>query len=136
MKTSFKLLYWMPRILCILVILTVSIFALDAFDPKLTAWQQILGFIMHLVPSFILIILLVVAWKWELIGGMIITILALGLTPGIFILNYRMNHSVWISLLVIALITLPFILAGILFILSHYIAKKPTREVPLSGRIE
>jgi len=33
MKTTTKILYWSPRILCILAILFISIFALDAFEP-------------------------------------------------------------------------------------------------------
>jgi hypothetical protein len=57
MKVSPKVIYWLPRILCILAILFISVFALDAFDPELSIWQQIVGFLIHLIPSFILIAL-------------------------------------------------------------------------------
>jgi hypothetical protein len=104
------------------------LFALDAFNPELTLWDQIIGFIMHLIPSFILIALLILAWKRELIGGIIFTIIGLGLSPLVFIHNFRMNHSVWMSLSIIALITIPFSIVGILFIMSHYRKKSVKNE--------
>jgi hypothetical protein len=124
MTTSLKIVHWTPRVLCILAVLFVSIFALDAFDPKLTIWQQIGGFLIHLLPSFILAGLLILAWKYELVGGIIITALALGTAPSLFVGNYRMNHSVWMSLGVVAMINLPFIITGSLFILSYFLKKK------------
>ena len=125
MKTSVKVLHWLPRILCILAILFISIFAADAFAPGLTIWQQLGAFLMHLIPSFVLIALLIVAWKWEFIGGIIFTVIGLGLSPFVFMLNYKRNHfSIWMSLGVIAMITIPFVVVGILFILSHNKKKK------------
>ncbi len=128
MKKKFDLLHWTPRILCILAILFISMFALDAFDPKLTVWQQIGGFLMHMIPSFILIGLLVVAWKWELVGGIIFTLIGLGFTPFIYLHNYRMNHSVQMSLLIVLMITFPFIVVGILFIINHFRKKSRIRQ--------
>ncbi|MCK5401930.1 MAG: hypothetical protein KAJ28_09885 [Flavobacteriaceae bacterium] len=124
MTRSTKVLYWSPRIVCILAILFVSLFAFDAFTPELTFWQQIGAFIMHLIPSFILLILLIISWKWEFIGGIIFTVIGFGLSPLVFIHNYNMNHSVWMSLGIISLITIPFAIVGILFILSHFRRKK------------
>jgi uncharacterized protein (DUF983 family) len=72
----------------------------------------------------VLIIFLVVAWRWELIGGVIFVILGLGLVPFIYMMNYNMNHSVWMSLEVNLIINVPFILVGILFILSHFLKRK------------
>jgi hypothetical protein len=103
-------------------------FAADSFAPELTLWQQIGGFILHLIPSFILIALLIVAWKWEYIGGIIIIVIALGLSPFVFMLNYNRNDSVGMSLGIILTITFPFIVVGILFILSHYMKKKESSK--------
>lgn len=124
MKTSIKILHWTPRIICILAILFISMFAADSFAPELTFWQQMGGFMMHLIPSFILIALLIVAWKWEYIGGIIFIVIALGLSPFVFMLNYNRNHSVGMSLGIILAITFPFVLVGILFIISHFMKKK------------
>jgi hypothetical protein len=127
MKKLKPFLYWFPRILCILAILFVSVFALDAFQPELTFWQQIQGFIMHLIPSFVLLLFLLIAWKWELIGGIIFVLIGLVLSPFIYMHNYNMNGSVWMSMGIIAMITFPFIIVGILFILGHKINKKQVK---------
>lgn len=124
MKVYIKTVHWLPRIICILAILFISIFALDAFNPEKTLWQQIVAFLMHLIPSFVLIIFLIIAWKWEFIGGIIFILLGLGFSPIIFMHNYNMNQSVWRSLIIILMITTPFIIAGILFIVSHRMKNK------------
>ena len=118
-----KTLYWAPRIICILAILFVSLFAFDAFDPSLSIWQQIGGFLIHLVPSFILLGLLILAWKYEYIGGIILVLIGLVFSVVVFRLNYKMNHSLWMSIGIISAITLPFVISGILFIINHFKSK-------------
>jgi hypothetical protein len=128
MTRSLKVIRWTPRILCILAILFVSMFALDSFDPKYTLAQQLQAFFIHLIPTYILIFFLFIAWKWELIGGVILIILSLGFTPLIYFHNYQMNHSVWMSLLVILMINFPFMLTGVLFITSSFLRKRHREE--------
>ena len=125
MDTSIKILHWTPRIICILAILFISLFALDSFDSNKTILQQIGDFLMHLIPSFGLIIILIVAWKWEFIGGIIFILIGLGFSPFIFKHNYNMNHSVDLSLQTVFIITMPFVVVGILFIVSHFKKRKP-----------
>lgn len=120
MDTSIKILHWTPRIICILAILFISLFALDSFESDRTVWQQIGDFLMHLIPSYGLIIFLIVAWKWEFIGGIIFILIGLGFSPFIFMHNYKMNHSVDFSLQTVFIITMPFVIVGILFIVSHF----------------
>jgi len=129
MKTSTKVLYWAPRILCILAILFVSLFALDSFSSERTFWQNTAAFLMHLIPSFVLLAVLIISWKWEKVGGIILTIVGLAWTVFVFILNYKRTHSVATSLLIILMVALPFVLAGILFILSYYSKKKELSDV-------
>ena len=124
MKKSNRIVYWTPRILCILAILFISMFALDSFSPEKTIWQQLGAFFIHLIPSYVLIALLIIAWKWEYIGGLIFIVIGLGFSPFIFIHNYNMNHSIWMSLFIILMITFPFIIVGVLFIWSHFIKKR------------
>lgn len=124
MKTSSKILYWVPRILCILTILFVSMFASDAFSPQNTVWQNIVSLFMHLLPSIILIIVLVIAWKWELVGGIILTIMGLAFSTGVFLINMKRFHSVGKSLGNAVILCLPFVVSGILFIVNHYSKKR------------
>ncbi len=124
MNKTLRILHWTPRIICILAILFVSMFALDAFAPGLSIWQQIGGFLIHLIPSFVLLTFLIISWKWEYVGGIIFSIIGLGLSPVVFMINYRMNHSIFESLFIILVITIPFFVVGILFIMSHFMKKK------------
>jgi hypothetical protein len=131
MKTSIQVLHWSPRILCIMAILFVSLFAADAFAPGLTIWQQLSDFLMHLIPSFILLACLIVAWKKELIGGIIFTLIGLGFSPFVFQHNYNMNHSVGMSIGIILMITFPFVIVGVLFIMSYFLKKKNFQKTEL-----
>ncbi|SRR6056297_1449807 len=119
MNKKQRILFWAPRIIAILSILFVSLFALDAFQPELTFLEQILGFLIHMIPSFILIIVLIIAWKWEVFGGILFLLIGLVTSPFIFINNYRNNQSVGLSLVIIASLCLPFVIAGVLFKLNR-----------------
>lgn len=124
MKRPVTLFGWIPRILCIVAILFISMFALDSFESGLTIWQQLGAFAMHLIPSIILLALLILAWNREMLGGIIFVALGICLSPFIFSMNYQNNHSVLMSLGIILAITFPFVLVGILFIVSHIKYKK------------
>ncbi|MGE5348118.1 MAG: hypothetical protein ACM3NP_02460 [Actinomycetota bacterium] len=124
MNTLEKLLHRTPRILFILAIAFISLFAFDAFSPGWTFLQNLGSLMLHLVPTFILIALLVVAWKWELAGGILITLVGLVVTPFLYNMNYQRTSSANSAFVVILMITLPFIIIGILFIISHFIKRK------------
>ena len=124
MKTSSKILHWVPRVLCILAILFVGMFSLDEFDSRLPLGQQILGFIMHNIPVFVLIIILAVAWKWELIGGIVLILFSLAVAPFLYLLNVRNIHSTSIAIGNVFMLLSPFFVSGLLFIISHYRRKK------------
>ncbi len=70
MITLEKLFYWLPRILSIVFIVFISIFALDVFSEQL-GFDVILPLLIHLLPSFVLLIITIVAWKYELVGTFI-----------------------------------------------------------------
>jgi hypothetical protein len=123
-----KLLPLLPRILSIFAIGFISLFALDSFEHG-TLGEQILAFLLHMIPSLVLTIILALAWKWELIGGILYILLGIVLSPFIYTHNYRMNHSIWISLEVIALITFPFVLSGSLFVWSHFKKRKSSPSI-------
>jgi hypothetical protein len=61
------------RILSIAFILFISLFALDVFDQE----QWLLALVMHLIPTYIAIILTVISWKKEVLGGVLWILLAL-----------------------------------------------------------
>ena len=104
----------MPRILAILYIAFLAFFAFDVFVPG-NPWWYILGaFMIHLLPNYILLVALVVAWKYELYGGVIFLLLGVGMT--FFFQTYRQP-------VVFLLVSLPIYLIGILFLYHFFIHK-------------
>jgi hypothetical protein len=63
-----KTLYWTPRILTIVFILFLAIFAFDSFEGDQSIIKKLGGFFIHLIPNIILILVLIVAWKHEWMG--------------------------------------------------------------------
>ena len=62
-------LFWAPRVLTILFILYISMFSLDIFDGHYGFWGTIVGLLMHNIPSFVMIVLLIIAWRYEWVGA-------------------------------------------------------------------
>jgi hypothetical protein len=129
MKKSGKILYWIPRILCILAILFISMFALDSFGSGISVWRQLAGFLVHLIPSFVLTAMLIVAWKYELTGGILFLLVSLGLSPFIFNHNFQRTQSVAVGLQSMVIVAFPFVLVGILFLISYFQRKRNLRAI-------
>lgn len=66
-----KFLFWTPRLAGILFVLFLSLFALDIFSMQLGVWETVLGLFMHLIPSILLAIAIVLAWRWEWVGALL-----------------------------------------------------------------
>jgi hypothetical protein len=64
-------LFWTPRIVCVLFCLFLGLFALDAFGGGQPLWNQIVGFLRHLIPVYVVAGVLVLSWRWEWVGGVI-----------------------------------------------------------------
>jgi hypothetical protein len=108
------LLHLLPRILAIFFIFFISIFAFDVFDMEGSLLRKIAAFLIHLIPTYILIAVYLIAKKWEIPGG--VAYIFLGL---LYIFTFRRQD-------VIAYIILSgsLFLIGILFILDGYLKKK------------
>jgi len=65
MKQSLKnkVFFWLPRVLGIVFIVFLGIFAFDVFVPGQPWWYIMAAFLIHLLPNYILLIALVVAWS-------------------------------------------------------------------------
>ena len=68
--------FWTPRVMALLFAVFVSLFAFDVFDSRLDVWRTILALFVHLIPSFVVLLLLVVAWRWEWVGALAYTALS------------------------------------------------------------
>lgn len=70
-KNLKQILLWTPRVAGILFVLFISLFALDIFDLQLGFWGTIVGLFMHLIPSIVLAIAIIIAWKREWVGALL-----------------------------------------------------------------
>lgn len=105
MNTKIKrVLYWLPRMLSILFALFISIFALDVFGEGYSASETVMALFMHLIPTFIVVITLIIAWRREKIGAILFMALAV-----IFLVIS--NGEGWI-------IAIPLLLLGALFLFN------------------
>ena len=113
MKTKMTpIIYWAPRILGILFAVFISIFALDVFTEGYGFWETVVALVMHLVPTAIIIIVLLIAWRWERVGGVLFLLLG----ALYIVMFWERGH--WSAYL---LISGPLFLIGALFLVSwHY----------------
>ncbi len=62
-------LQWTPRVGVMLFAIFMSVFALDVFGTSSNPWEIAFGLLMHLLPTFLVLALLAVAWRWPWVGG-------------------------------------------------------------------
>ena len=74
-----KIVYWTPRVLAILFTLFIMMFSLDVFDATSSLTDQLIGFFMHNLPAYGIILVIVFAWKKDIIGMIGFALIAIGL---------------------------------------------------------
>lgn len=112
-----KFIYWTPRILSIIFILFLAVFSLDVFDMKLGFWETVLGLLIHNIPAFILLAVLLVSWKREIVGGIVFTLAGVFYT--VMILKEILKDPFeWYMISWILTIAGPALIIGILFIIG------------------
>ena len=112
-----KSLYRVTRILAIIAILFMMLFSLDLFGGEPFPRQK-LGFLMLNIPTLLLIIALVIAWKNEIIGGMIYIFLFIAFS---FYWGSSSRNTGY------EILVFPLLFIGILFILHHILSIKGKR---------
>ncbi len=110
-------LYWIPRVLTIIFILFLSLFALDAFSGNASFLEKLIGFIIHLLPSFVLLAILATSWKYPVFSGIAFILISIAFT--LFFDTYGHLYSF------LAVSVPPFVI-GALFIVFHVIPAKKT----------
>lgn len=115
-KPAQQLLYWARRALSIVFAVLSSLFALDVFKEGQGFWVTALALLMHLIPTFLVLIVLAVAWRRERIGGVLFIVLA------VVYLVWAWNRPV--AGVAISLISGLLMLIGALFLLNGYYRAK------------
>jgi hypothetical protein len=99
-RLSQRSLFWAPRILSLAFIAFLSLFALDVFGEAHGFWKTALALIIHLIPSLVLLVVLVLAWRWEWVGATLFG--AAGMLYVVLVAPRRMPPAIklsWISLI-------------------------------------
>jgi hypothetical protein len=113
-------IYWVPRILGIVFVLFLMMFSLDVFEPGLTAGQIALGLLVHNIPALLLLVILIISWKREIVGGVAFILAGL-----LYIFSLVMKPRFeWYMLSWSVIISGPALLVGILFLIGWSRKKK------------
>ncbi len=73
---SARLLYWSPRVLGVAYAIFLSIFALDVYSETHGLLQTGLALMLHLIPTMVVLVILIVGWRWEWIGEVLFALAA------------------------------------------------------------
>jgi hypothetical protein len=112
-----RFLVWAPRALALATAGFVGLFALDAFEEGRSLGENLLAFLVHLVPALALLATLALAWRWPLIGAAAFG--AAGLAYAVWVGG---RHLDWV-----AVISGPLVATALLYLASWRFA--PRRAV-------
>jgi hypothetical protein len=114
-RRSLAKFIWIPRALSMAFILFLMLFSLDVFGGEGNLFLKILGFVIHSLPSLIMLAILVLNWNKPLKCGWLF--LAVG---ALFTLRYGTYNRAD----TFALISVPPFLVGALFLLTHMLQNR------------
>ncbi len=102
-----KVIRWAPRVAAMMIIYFISLFSFDVFGMEGSLLEKIGGFLIHNIPSIVLIVLLVFAWKRPIIG-FVAFIAAAVLFAAFFVRSVEMLPN-------LIFFVIPILLIGLLF---------------------
>jgi hypothetical protein len=115
-----RFLYYSPRLLGLLFVAFLALFSLDVFGTGLGFWETLLGLFIHNIPSLLLLIVVIIAWKYELVGASVFILTGLAY----IVMVLAGAHSLSLMFSWSFTIAGPAIAIGILFFLNWKEKKK------------
>lgn len=106
---KFKRLILIPQGLMVLFIVFLSMFAFDVWFEDWSLVEKVIGFLIHLLPSFILLAVLLFSKKYTKITGYIFMLMGLGFAV------FFDAYEEWMTFLILVV---PLIVCGLLFLLA------------------
>lgn len=110
-----KMLYWLPRIISVLFIAFLLLFSFDIFSMNGSVGEKVKGLLISNIPVIALVIILLIAWAREYVGGILFAAAAIFFT--FFFKTYENIES-------FMLISFPLLLVAFLFISDGCSKKK------------
>ncbi|MCX7835749.1 MAG: hypothetical protein N2450_06745 [bacterium] len=76
-QLSVRIVAWCPRILAFGFAIFLLLFSLDAFSENHSFSEQLLSFTLHNLPTVFVLLILLLSWKREWMGGIVFPLLGL-----------------------------------------------------------
>ncbi len=108
-----KYLIVAARVVAMGAILFFAIFALDIFEPNRSFIEIFMALFIHLIPSLVLLLVLLLSFKAKILSGLIFIILA-------FVPFFFLRDHIWVNIMLAS----PIFIAGCLFLLGGWLEKK------------
>ena len=106
---------WWARSITIVYAAFISIFSMDVFSEGYGVMNTAVALFMHLLPTFLILLILILAWRREWIGGVAFLIL------GVFYVYYSSGKIDWTG---IAMIGIPLFFLSILYFVGWFQRKR------------
>lgn len=107
---------WCPRIIVIAFSFFISIFATDAFSAGGSFWHKCGDFLVHMIPTFLTLLFLGIAWNNRMLGGMLFILWGL-----VFTIQFR----TFLQTPLFLMFSMPLLASGFLFMFSKLYAGVP-----------
>ncbi|MDH5609968.1 MAG: hypothetical protein OEY56_10850 [Cyclobacteriaceae bacterium] len=104
------------RILLLLTAFFFALFSVDVFSEGYPMWEMAGAFLIHNIFTFMLLLLLLIALRWEQIAGTFLVLM--GLTMSVILGGT--SHAMTGTWLLIGFL----ILLGVLFLVNHYLGRR------------
>ncbi len=114
---------WTPRILSVLLIFLLFLLSLDVFESDEPWYKIILGFLIHNIPTTILLVTLIIAWKHPWVGSVVFML------AGMFYAIMMFFNQGPVAILSVLTLSLPGVLSGVFFGLDHYLSRKNKKPI-------
>lgn len=112
-----RTLLLVARILGIALALFLSLFAFDVFDLEGSFWEKLGGFLIHLTPSWLVLLAVALSWRWPWLSGALMIGLA-----GLYVALFRAPVEAYL------LLAGPALLTGALFLWAWAAGKQEWKE--------
>ncbi len=106
---------WVPRILTFLFAVFILLFSFDVFGNGGSFWQDLMGFIIHSIPSILILFILILLRKHALLSGIALIALSVGMMFWFETYRYPLTFL---------LLTVPLFVSGALFFIAYGLQKR------------
>jgi len=106
-----RVIVWVPRVLGLLFVGFISLFALDVFAEGAPLGRALIGLVIHLLPSFLIVIGIAIAWRQPLVGGLVLIALA-----GVALWFFGPESA--------TIVTIPLAVLGALFVIVGLLVRR------------